>query len=149
MNKHILYYLLRFLLINHLFLIFCHSYLLKAESRIDFDRQYILLIDFNYINCPMCLDAISTILDYLKKENPETIMGIVVCNGSFKMSEKNMKILKKQIEGFKIGNNISFPIYLDLNGCFDFVKKFEVSLIELDRRNKSIRKIESFVTNGH
>ena len=51
-----------------------------------------------------------------------------------------MKDIKKQINGFKIGNNLHFPFYIDDNDSFAFTKRVRAFLIEFDHINKTVKK---------
>jgi len=143
MNKKSLVFAFKGLLLFPPFFLFCFSYSLHFENQTQFDKKYIFFIDFNYINCPICLDSISEVLEYLKRENPDNIIGIVVCDDSFYKSERNIRIISRQIEGFKVGNGIYFPMYIDFNGCFSSFKGIGASLIELNNISKTVIKNDS------
>jgi len=121
------------------FITLCFSKSSQLEDQTSLAKTYIFIIDINFI-CPICIASISELLDNLSKKHPEDVIGIVVCNNIPLDSEKNRRIILKQIEGFKIGNNLHFPFYIDDNGSFTFTKRERAFLLEFDHINKTFMK---------
>jgi len=115
-----------------------------SEAKVD--SSYIFLIDFSTMICPICLNSIEGILENLKTKNQNKIIGIVVSDKSIPQSERNLRIINRQIKGFKIGNSFSFPIYIDFNGHFSSLAGNGAFLIELN--NKTIIVIKKEFKSG-
>lgn len=107
-------------------------------SETSLPKTYIFIFDINTITCPLCLDSISNLLDVLKNKPPEDIIGIVVCNDISLNSGRSRRIVKKQIKGFKIGNKIQFPLYIDYDGKFNCLNGRKALLVELAPASKTI-----------
>jgi len=106
------------------------------------EKTYLFLIDIKDIQCVVCLDQIDATLGFLKKENPINIMGIVVCDASAGRSERNKRIITRHIEGFKVRHEISFPLFVDYDGCFASLAAKGASIFELDLTSKTVEKID-------
>ncbi|HZX10894.1 MAG TPA: hypothetical protein VFG01_08090 [Acidobacteriota bacterium] len=111
-----------------------------SETQSQFDSYTIFFIDLNTLICPICLNSIEGVLSDLKMKNPDKVIGIVVCDKYAPPSEKYLRIINRQIKGFKIGFELSFPIYIDSNGHFSSFKENGVSLIELNNTNNRVIK---------
>jgi len=111
---------------------------LVAQSR--FDSNYIVLIDLNTMICPVCINSIEGALNDLKMKKLDKVIGIVVCDKPVSQSERNLRIVNKQIMGFKTGFKISFPVYFDSNGLFSSLHGNGISLIELNNKNNLVIK---------
>jgi hypothetical protein len=90
--------------------------------------------------CPVCINSIEGVLNELKMKKLDKVIGIVVCDKPVSHSERNLRIINKQIMGFKTGFKISFPVYFDSNGLFSFLHGNGISLIELNNRNNLVEK---------
>jgi hypothetical protein len=106
------------------------------------EKTYLFLIDIKDVQCVVCLDHIDAALGLIKKENPINIMAIVVCDASAGRSERNKRIITRHIEGFKVRHNISFPLFVDYDGCFASLAAKGVSIFELNPESQEIEKID-------
>lgn len=111
---------------------------IQNRNEASFSKTYIFMLDINNIICPICMDSLSNLLNILKNIPPEDIIGIVVCNNIHFNSERSKRIIEKQIKGFKIGNNIHFPLYVDYKGSFNCLNGKKALLVELDHFSRKI-----------
>jgi len=148
MNKNTLVLTVSFFLLFLSFhpVFFSDSHHLKTQFKSD-SNLILLIIDLNTLICPLCHDSIEKVLIDLKMKNPEKIKGIVVCNRSFPKSKKNIRIINKQIKGFKKRLDLSFQIYMDFNGHFSCLKGNGITLLELDKTGNCILKKSLFRKN--
>ena len=72
---------------------------------------------------------------------PISVIGVLEYDLEFgDISEEDLiKIIKKQLEGFKIGNRIDFPILLDKNKVFTSFASKGSSVIVMNMKKNNIR----------
>jgi len=76
-------------------------------------RHYVLIIDFDYLACTLCLDSIQNFLDFIRIQQIWNIAGIITIDARYMGTFIQKKAVVQQIQGFILGNQIRFPIYID------------------------------------
>jgi len=107
------------------------------------NKRFLLIIDFGYLSCPLCVQSLSEFTGMINKRALEkSILGILTFEreGDKSGFEKYIKIMEKRLRGFIIGNKIKFPIILDRYGVFKSFSKNSTTLIFFDYRSKTIKK---------
>lgn len=79
-------------------------------------RFLVLVIDFEYLTCTLCLDPVYKFLDFIRAQNLPHISGIITLDAGRIDSFDQKKAVIRQVQGFIRGNRIRFPIYLDSLG---------------------------------
>ena len=116
--------------------------LVSLRGQTEKGKTTLFLINIKDVQCVLCFDHIDAVLGLIKEENQINIMGIVVCDVSAGRSERNKRIITRHIEGFKVRHNISFPLFMDYEGCFASLAAKGASIYELNFMNQTVKKID-------
>ncbi len=126
-------------------LLFIYGGSIHENTRSVFsERRYILIVDLNVLNCPLCVQSLTefiSVVNAFKLEND--ILGVLVFSRreNDSNSETQMKIAEKKLRGFIIGNDVQFPFFLDRSGVFNVLNPDATALLILfDREESEIKK---------
>jgi hypothetical protein len=102
----------------------------------------LLILDNASINCNLCIKSLEKFIDLVHEFDLEFITtGILISSETEnEKTEKQKNIIRKQLKGFIIGNNITFPIIIDDHDVFNFKNKSGMFLIFIDRKNRILKK---------
>ncbi|NPV82044.1 MAG: hypothetical protein HPY46_00435 [Candidatus Aminicenantes bacterium] len=82
-------------------------------------REFILVINQEVVECPLCIDKLDGFLRFVKIHNLESnILAILALDPSINYEEKYIQYLEKQIKGYLMGNDMRFPVLVDRAGLF-------------------------------
>jgi hypothetical protein len=107
------------------------------------EKVFFLILNSNSIDCPSCIRPLEKFIDFFRANFfGASIFGAVVnLNQNSELSpEKHMRIIEKQLEGFKKALGIDFPLILDKYGVFKGFDQDENLLIFLDHKKKIVKK---------
>lgn len=78
-----------------------------------------IILHFDFISCPLCWQTLDELVKILNSDDfYDKVIGVVTIEPDKVGEERSFSFFKKQIEGFVLGNNIFFPVYMDRNGKF-------------------------------
>lgn len=114
---------------------------LSAVHHYYFEKRFLLVLDDASLNCHLCLRSLDDFLDLVREYDKEQVTtGILISSeNSDDKTEKQIKIIKKQLDGFRIGNNIKFPIIFDEEGVFHFKERNGLFLVVFDNESRIIK----------
>lgn len=126
-------------------LFFSNKELFPKKQSIDVtpEKRFILIIDFDFFNCPLCIQSLTdfnNMINAFKLE--DSFIGVLAYRETNDEvdSERRIKIIETQLRGFIKGNDIRYPIILDKKGIFKCLSPDEASLILLDIQRKTVKK---------
>lgn len=130
-------------MLSVIFFINADSNSLENSNNFMPDKRFLLIIDFGFLSCPLCVQSLSEFIDVINSRALEkSIIGVLIFERERNESgfEKYINVMEKRLKGFIIGNDIKFPIILDRNGVFKNFSQNLTTLILFDNRNKIIKK---------
>ena len=124
----------------------------KERNHIS-DKRYLLIIESDFLNCPLCLQPFTKFIETINANALEkSVLGVLIFDKEENelSSERDIQIIEKQLRGFISGNNIKFPIILDRNGVFSNLNldSSDTALISFDIQKKIVKKYEFPLTKG-
>lgn len=133
------------LLIVLMTLFFSNKELFPKKQSEDFilEKRFILIIDFAFFNCPLCIQSLTdfnNMINAFKLE--DSFIGVLAYREANDEvdTKRRIKIIETQLRGFIKGNDIRYPIILDKKGIFKCLSPDEASLILLDIEKKTVKK---------
>ena len=123
----------------------------EEESNSGSDRRYLLIINSSLLSCPLCLTSFTKFIEVVNVSGIEkSFIGVLTIERepNESISEKNVRIIEKQLRGFISGNNIGFPFILDRDGVFNDLSLDDITMISFDVQKKTIKKYKFPLTKG-
>ena len=120
-----------------------NPYSLEKERHSISDRNYLLIVGADFLNCPLCLNSFTKFIEVINANGlEESFLGALVLERDENelISGKNLQIIEKQLRGFISGNNIKFPFILDTDGVFNDLNLDDITLVLFDIQEKIIKK---------
>jgi len=117
---------------------------LRYSSNFGHAQKFILLIiDYQSLFCPVCLENFQNFCDLLRSSGQEeSAMGVLIFQVSDKGEdmERIEKIIEKQVRGLVIGSNIRFPFLYDEAHVFEGIDLEGATIILVDRSRALLKK---------
>lgn len=111
----------------------------KAES-MSRPLELLVVFHFDFIMCPLCAQTLNEFIKIINSNKLNwLITGIVIVDPEEIRPGRSLAFIKKQIEGFAVGNYIQFPIYTDTRGKFLFTADSSPLVIVFDQLDKELR----------
>jgi len=131
------------ILITLFFITYSNS--IEKDRDLVSDKRYLLIIDIGFLNCSLCLQSFTKFIEVINANGLEkSFLGVLIFDieENELSSERDIKIIEKQLRGFVSGNNIKFPIILDRNDVFNDLNldPSDTALILFDIRKKIVEK---------
>jgi hypothetical protein len=107
------------------------------------EKIFFLIINNNSMSCPSCVRPIEKFIDFFRANSfGASIFGVIVnLNQESELSpEKHMRIIEKQLDGFKKALRIDFPLILDKYGVFKGFDQDDNLLIYFDIKKRIVKK---------
>jgi len=114
-----------------------------TDNQPPFKKIILVKIDLKDIYCPLCLEPLKTFCEMLSNQEQDiSALGILVFRKSEYIENPGIyiKIIEKQLRGFMSGNNIQFPVIIDINHVFDKENFGDWDVILLDASRKLLKK---------
>jgi len=118
----------------------------NSENTSQIEKFILVIINSSDLYCSICNDSLIEFNEFLlsKVLNKSRIfvVGILLykCPPNKKEYERCEKIIKKQLRGFILTNNICFPIVLDKFHVFKEFNKEKSAIIYFDKLNGILKK---------
>jgi hypothetical protein len=123
------------LVILNLCILYNHSFSLE-------NKKCFLIINTDFLDCPLCKERINNLTEVVNKYNLENyFLGVLVISQEKDLNnDKNIKIIERKLKGFIKGNEIKFPIIVDRERIFNEFSMDDICLILFDSQRNMIRR---------